>query len=625
MGKYRTLGTFFDRIFRNDLNSNFNDIDADVQAQKARVDNLITATPQPSEVVDARGGAPVLRDRLDGVDEQLAENEQDFFDRGINVRRSNIAGDGVTDVTADFNSFLTDIHYPTYVFIPKTNGSYMISSTISINNKNILGILSNGATIDRIQSDSLGTNYNMIHADNLDKFTLEGVFLEQDEFDTGGDASNDNHRGVYASNCRNVTVTDCKFSKTGTYATEFYNCQNVVAEQNEVTRSTRKEPRVRGAYGFAAIKCKNVKIQSNHFENLSVGAYAAIRNGDGDFYEDLVNLIVTGNTFVNLSENNFYGEGYQRAVITNNVLENVVGTGIKIRGRDVVCQGNVIHTKYMGIGINEASGNLIVTGNKITCDYDSVISTQVLGIEVTYETLLAHLANRGLDSAYRAKNVNLTDNILDYVGSAGETSYGIRMGGSPDYTAKESMALQNVLVSDNTINNFLAHIVVGYNFMEKTKITDNILIGQEPIIAPTNSFMGAGILVNKYTPNLLIENNFIQKCWDGIRFGSGVTSIAYSNIRFNTIVDNNGFGIKYSATSGFLSHFCEKNIFRGNVAGNFSNPPQSAVYQKRLVGTDATGTNVFSTTANTLGKNAGFINMYDADGNIVFVPYWTSI
>jgi lysophospholipase L1-like esterase len=84
VGKYRTLGTLFNRVFRNDLNQNFEDIDKDIQAQKAytdseiavqkkRVDDLIINTPQPSEVVDARGGHSVLRDRLDSVDAQLAD------------------------------------------------------------------------------------------------------------------------------------------------------------------------------------------------------------------------------------------------------------------------------------------------------------------------------------------------------------------------------------------------------------------------------------------------------------------------------------------------------------------------------------------------------------------------
>jgi hypothetical protein len=73
MGNYRTFGTALDRVFRNDLNSNFQDIAADIEAQKTRVNNILTGTSQPSEVVDARGGKAVLKDRLDAVDASLAE------------------------------------------------------------------------------------------------------------------------------------------------------------------------------------------------------------------------------------------------------------------------------------------------------------------------------------------------------------------------------------------------------------------------------------------------------------------------------------------------------------------------------------------------------------------------
>ncbi|MGA4719497.1 hypothetical protein [Fictibacillus nanhaiensis] len=74
MGKYKNIGIQFNRNFRNDLNSNFNNIDIDIQAQKQRVDNLIIGTPQPSEVVDARGEFTLLCDRLNDADAQLAEN-----------------------------------------------------------------------------------------------------------------------------------------------------------------------------------------------------------------------------------------------------------------------------------------------------------------------------------------------------------------------------------------------------------------------------------------------------------------------------------------------------------------------------------------------------------------------
>lgn len=67
---YRILKNAFDRVFRNDLNKNFEDIEADIKSQKNRVDNLINEVEQPSEVVDARVDAdghvyPVLKERLD--------------------------------------------------------------------------------------------------------------------------------------------------------------------------------------------------------------------------------------------------------------------------------------------------------------------------------------------------------------------------------------------------------------------------------------------------------------------------------------------------------------------------------------------------------------------------------
>lgn len=67
---YRILKNAFDRVFRNDLNKNFKDIEADIKSQKNRVDNLINEVEQPSEVVDARVDAdghvyPVLKERLD--------------------------------------------------------------------------------------------------------------------------------------------------------------------------------------------------------------------------------------------------------------------------------------------------------------------------------------------------------------------------------------------------------------------------------------------------------------------------------------------------------------------------------------------------------------------------------
>ncbi len=73
MSRFPKLLTGLFRDFRNSYNEGVDKIDSELDLQKKRVDDLIKGTPQPSEIVDARGGHPVLRDRLNQVDAHLAQ------------------------------------------------------------------------------------------------------------------------------------------------------------------------------------------------------------------------------------------------------------------------------------------------------------------------------------------------------------------------------------------------------------------------------------------------------------------------------------------------------------------------------------------------------------------------
>ena len=53
MGKYRSLGTWFDRIFRNDLNANFDDVDRDIRATQQQVNKLVVKGDSSPQAVQA--------------------------------------------------------------------------------------------------------------------------------------------------------------------------------------------------------------------------------------------------------------------------------------------------------------------------------------------------------------------------------------------------------------------------------------------------------------------------------------------------------------------------------------------------------------------------------------------
>jgi hypothetical protein len=112
MGKYKTFGSRFDRVHRNDLNANFAAVEADINAQKGRVDELIIGTPQPSEVVDSRGGFPVLGERLNDLSSSLAQMstlETDNEQVQLGAELLDATGWTSTGWTGDFNAGFTHV------------------------------------------------------------------------------------------------------------------------------------------------------------------------------------------------------------------------------------------------------------------------------------------------------------------------------------------------------------------------------------------------------------------------------------------------------------------------------------------------------------------------------------
>jgi hypothetical protein len=207
VGKYGTLGIVFDRIFRNTLNKALDDVDTDIQAQKKRVDDLIVGTQQPSEVVDSRGGFPVLGDRLNDVTSKLSQKAKQYR---VDVTDSQFGakGDGVTnDTTAiqaaiDYaqtlvtNRFLNGAE----VFFPK--GTYLISNTLTITSSNIC---LSGESISSSVLYAPSSNFDLVHF-NGTSLSLYAVGIKNLRIYTPTDATGGFH--VRLTKCINSMFTN---------------------------------------------------------------------------------------------------------------------------------------------------------------------------------------------------------------------------------------------------------------------------------------------------------------------------------------------------------------------------------------------------------------------------------
>jgi hypothetical protein len=228
MGKYKTFGSRFDRVHRNDLNANFADIETDINAQKTRVDDLIAGTPQPSEVVDSRGGFPVLGDRLADLSSSLAQLVT------INVKAFGAKGDGVSDDSAAIRAAIAampkegaTLLFPKGVYIQGdgtnphyTNNAGVYGGTVSIGNPiyfefngfTNFKISGYGATIKAHANNSCIANnrgFSFIGCENgaIEGLTYDGQIQSRQPWGGDGQGYNDQH-AFSLKNCENITFTD---------------------------------------------------------------------------------------------------------------------------------------------------------------------------------------------------------------------------------------------------------------------------------------------------------------------------------------------------------------------------------------------------------------------------------
>jgi len=111
--------------------------------QTNRVDTLIRESPQPSEVVDARGNHPILRDRLNSTDQLLADTDVQISDLGLSASAFGVVGNEITDDSLALQDLVDSAEGR--IINLKTNGKYKITSTLELNSQT--KIKANGAQL----------------------------------------------------------------------------------------------------------------------------------------------------------------------------------------------------------------------------------------------------------------------------------------------------------------------------------------------------------------------------------------------------------------------------------------------------------------------------------------------
>jgi hypothetical protein len=446
MGNYRTFGTALDRVFRNDLNNNFTDIATDIEAQKIRVNSLITGTPQPSEVVDARGGKAVLKDRLDAVDTSLAEmasisnltgmtfadklntatslglkrvvlkqGETYILSTSITLTNLIIDGKGATISVGDTGKILLgDRSGIVDAKLSSATSNYNSSSLLSMiqvvgSNVKISGIIFDNRffhyTIKLLSLTSTPVSKAIVNNCEFVGIVqhgvqaygdIDGLKVENCLFkNTGGNATG----GIQSTLVTNIEICNNIFDANLRFGVEFYGATQVKIHDNQFINNS-------AFHSISMPACINVDIYQNVFKNNS-----------------LVTMIeITGVTdYINIFGNLFIDNTFSPVIV--NVTQSF--NAIKFNNNKVIrCTSTVSLLQLLNVNVDSTAPYFY----HFECANNQFVQTSYLMLtgnihDNYFSTDDNYLTNGNLTQVLLYLNVLFKDNIMEYIGDVAESAF----------------------------------------------------------------------------------------------------------------------------------------------------------------------------------------------------------
>lgn len=226
----------------------------------------------------------------------IPTNVQARLRETVSVKDFGAVGDGVTDDTAAIQTAINagnDVYFPV--------GTYLVSAQINLkSNLSLRGTL--GA--------------KLLLATGVTPYVLRGNALSNVSIDTleiqGNGASG--FSTVYVSSSTNITITNCKITKSGSNALYFVACSFVKVENCTLSNNFY--------YGLEFRDCDGCKAIANQCADNGDTGVATSSGGRGIMLWRSRGCYIAGNRFVNNSEYGFriYSEAADTTTSYNNVV-----------------------------------------------------------------------------------------------------------------------------------------------------------------------------------------------------------------------------------------------------------------------------------------------------------------
>jgi len=462
-----------------------------------------------AEVIQARGGEPLLYNRLNKVDVELAQAVYQLKSAWIDVKADfGAKGDGITDDTIAIQNAINSITIEKRtVFFPM--GIYNISEPLTVN--------SNQITIEGASKDSTTINIigasNGINLNGGEKITIRDISISGNTATLYGLDSLSGF-GIYCNGARQVHLEKVWFKYLGNNALHLEG----------------------GCWIYNIINCDFDSIKGDAINGLTI---------DGNQQKNAINIqgcsigkcndngINVWGININILNNTIQSTNGSGVMLSSDEVTNYTARNINIRGNYFeVCKGGCVYIKATNIGNIRQLHALTIQNNYFGMNV-SHANSGVLA-------LVRFNGDLNATSSPRVRYVTIKDNYYNSDTLAYVDCY-YQLG--TDSTINETKALNDNLLEIGLvkfINNSKEIVLQGYFYAKGVNYSnieksDDITTQTDvyfPVTLPQNSqYISMGIYVDTDYADFRIKFTLMKRSKKGV---GSYTNVVGSTITANT-------------------------------------------------------------------------------------------